>query len=204
MAKTVAKVLAVLLVAIVVQTSFGNDLRVHDVAPDFMLLVAVCAGFAAGPDQGALVGFASGLISDLFLQSTPFGLSALAACLAGFVVGWAKANFLRPRLALVPVVAAAGTALGVLLFVAIGYVVGQSQLVAPGESWVAEVALIEACYAGIFALPAATLMGWALRGPSAPASSLPSPMQGGLSELPGRRRTSARNRRRRRLQARVR
>jgi len=198
------KVLAVLLLGIAVQTCFGNDLRVDEVAPDFMLLLAVCAGLIAGPDEGAMVGFVAGLISDLFLQGTPVGLSALAACLAGYVVGWARANFLRPHPAIVPVVAAGGTALGVLLFVTIGYVVGQAQLVAPGEKWVAEVALIEAFYAAIFALPAALLMGWALKEPSAPPSSLPPPRRGGFSELSSRRHTSARTRRRRRLQARVR
>jgi uncharacterized membrane protein len=170
-----------------------------------MLLLAVCAGFVAGPDEGALVGFVAGLLSDLFLQNTPFGLMALAACLAGYVVGWARANFLRPHPAIVPVVAAGGTALGVLLFVAIGYVVGQAQLVAPGEKWVAQVAFIEACYAAVFALPAAMLMGWALRGPSAPPSSLPPPMRGCFSEFSARRRPSTpRSRRRRRVQARVR
>lgn len=203
-AKMAGKVVAVLLLAILVQTCFGNDLRVDNVAPDFMLLLAVCAGFAGGPDVGATVGFVAGLISDLFLQGTPFGLSALAACLAGFAVGWARVNFLRPNMAFVPVVAAGGTALGVLLFVTIGYVVGQAQLVAAGGRWVAEVAVIEACYAAIFSLPAALMMGWSLKGPTAPSSSLPPPMKGGFSELPGRRRPSARTRRRRRVQARVR
>jgi len=204
LARVAVKACAVLLLGILVQTCFGNDLRVDDVAPDFMLLLAVCAGFVGGPDEGALVGFVAGLISDLFLQGTPVGLMALAACLAGYVVGWARANFLRPYPAIVPIVAAAGTALGVLLFVTIGYVVGQAQLVAPGEKWVAEVVFIEACYAAVFALPAAMLMGWALRGPSAPPSSLPPPMRGGFSELSTRRRPSARSRRRRRVQARVR
>jgi rod shape-determining protein MreD len=204
LAKVVAKVVVILLVGILVQTCFGNDMRVDDVAPDFMLLLAVCAGFVAGPDEGALVGFVAGLLSDLFLQNTPVGLMALAACLAGYVVGWARASFLRPHPAIVPVVAAGGTVLGVLLFVAIGYVVGQAQLVAPGEKWVAQVAIVEACYAAVFALPAAMLMGWALKGPSAPPSSLPPPMRGGFSEFSARRRPSARSRRRRRLQARVR
>ncbi len=204
LAKVVAKVVVILLLGILVQTCFGNDMRVDDVAPDFMLLLAVCAGFVAGPDEGALVGFVAGLLSDLFLQNTPVGLMALAACLAGYVVGWARASFLRPHPAIVPVVAASGTVLGVLLFVAIGYVVGQAQLVAPGEKWVAQVAIIEACYAAVFALPAAMLMGWALKGPSAPPSSLPPPMRGGFSEFSARRRPSARSRRRRRLQARVR
>ena len=181
------KVLFVLLLGILVQTIFASDLRVNDVAPDFMMLLAICAGFEGGPDAGATVGFGAGLLSDLFLQGTPFGLSALAACLAGFVAGWTSANFLREGLSLAPVVAAVGTALGVVLFVVIGYLVGENQLVAPGQRWLVEVAVVEATYAAIFALPAALLMRWALRGSSSVPDALgaarqvafPSPPAGG-------------------------
>ena len=42
--KTGLKVLVVLLLGIIVQTSFGADLRVDGVAPDFMLLLAFVPG----------------------------------------------------------------------------------------------------------------------------------------------------------------
>jgi rod shape-determining protein MreD len=197
------KVLFVLLLGILVQTIFASDLRVNDVAPDFMMLLAICAGFEGGPDAGAAVGFGAGLLSDLFLQGTPFGLSALAACLAGFVAGWTSANFLREGLSLAPVVAAVGTALGVVLFVVIGYLVGENQLVAPGQSWLVEVAVVEATYAAIFALPAALLMRWALRGSSSVPDVLGAGPTGGLPEPSSRRRGTARSRRRRRARARV-
>jgi rod shape-determining protein MreD len=203
--KTALKVFALLALGILVQTTFGNDLRIHDVAPDFMMLLAVSAGFAGGPDQGAVVGFASGLISDLFLQSTPFGLSALAACLAGFVVGWAKVGLLRPRLSMAPLVVAVGTALGVLLFVVVGYIVGQAQLVLPGRRWLVAVALVEACYAAALGLPAVVLMGWALRAPGAAPTSSGQLTQAGVPELSTRRHLGApRSRRRRRERARAR
>ena len=44
--------------------------------PDLMLALAVAAGLAGGPERGAWVGFAAGLLADCFLQ-TPLGLSAL-------------------------------------------------------------------------------------------------------------------------------
>jgi rod shape-determining protein MreD len=197
------KVSIVLLVGILLQTSFGADLRVSNIAPDFMLLLAVCAGYVGGPDEGAVVGFAAGLLSDLFLQDTPFGLSALAACLAGFASGWTRTNFLRIRLWLVPAIAAAGTALGVVLFVVIGYLVGEAQLIAPGKRWLVEVVVIEATYAALFAWPAAGLMYWALgsrsSAPQASATNAPIP----TSETSSRRRSAARSRRRRRVRARV-
>jgi rod shape-determining protein MreD len=197
------KVILVLLFGILVQTTFASDLRANNVAPDFMLLLAVCAGFEGGPDVGAAVGFLAGLLSDLFLQGTPFGLSAIAGCLAGFVVGWTSANFLREGLSLVPAVAAVGTAIGVVLFVVIGYLVGENQLVAPGQQWLVEVAVVEATYAAIFALPGALLMRWALRGPSSVVEPLSPGSPGGLPEPAGRRRGTVRSRRRRRARARV-
>jgi rod shape-determining protein MreD len=201
--KSGVKVVVVLLVGILVQTTSGADLRVNNIAPDFMLLLAVCAGYVGGPDEGAVVGFAAGLLSDLFLQGTPFGLSALAGCLAGFAAGWARTNFLRLRLGLVPVIAAAGTALGVVLFVIIGYLVGQAQLVAPGKRWLVEVVVIEATYAALFSLPAVGLMYWALGARSAAPQTLTAGTPVPASELPSRRRGSVRSRRRRRVRAKV-
>jgi rod shape-determining protein MreD len=201
--KTGFKVALVLLVGIIAQTTFGANLRVNNVAPDFMLLLAVCAGYVGGPDEGAVVGFAAGLLSDLFLQGTPFGLSALAACLAGFAAGWARTNFLRLRLSLVPVIAAAGTALGVALFVVIGYLVGQAQLVAPGKRWLVEVVVIEATYAALFSLPAVGLMYWALGAKSAAPQAMATGTSVTSPELPSRRRGSVRSRRRRRVRAKV-
>ncbi len=169
------------------------------------MLLAVCAGFVGGPDTGAVVGFAAGLVSDLFLQSTPFGLSALAACLAGFVVGWAGSEVLRARLFMVPLVAAGGTVLGVVLFVVLGYLVGQSQLVAGGSHWLGGVALVEAGYAALFSVPAFVLMRWALAGPSvAPRAMSATPGGTATGDSSSRRHTTGRTRRRRRARAGVR
>ena len=51
-----------------------------------MLLLAISAGIAAGPEWGALTGFIAGIAFDLVLQ-TPFGLSALSYCIVGYLVG---------------------------------------------------------------------------------------------------------------------
>ena len=204
-ARTVAKVLILLGIGILAQTTFGDGMRVDGVAPDFMMLLAVSAGFSGGPDQGALVGFAAGLASDLFLQNTPFGLSALVACLVGFLVGWGRANMLSTRFMFGPFIAAAGTAVGVALFVAIGYIVGQQQLVVGGEPRLVEVAFIEAVYAAVLSFPAIALMSWAL-GVQVPVPAPGEPLPAsGASEFPSRRRSSsARSRRRRRTRVGVR
>ena len=66
---------------------------------------------------------------------------------------------------MVPVVAAGGTVVGVVLFVVIGYLVGQAQLVVGGSHWLAEVAVVEALFGALFSLPAFLLMRWAIAGP---------------------------------------
>lgn len=201
--KTAAKVLAVLVVGVFAQSAFGSDLRVDGIAPDFMMLLAVSAGFAGGPDRGAAVGFAAGLLSDLYLQGTPVGLTALAGCLVGFAVGWGRTQVLTTRLALAPIVAAAGTVVGVAIFVVIGYLVGQSQLIVPGKSWLVQVAFIEAVYSAIFSLPAVGLMSWAL-GTGVPSAHEAVP-GAAPPEVPARRSTLAsRSRRRRRARVGVR
>ena len=113
---------------------------------------------------------------------------------------------MRLRLALVPAIAAAGTALGVVLFVVIGYLVGQAQLVAPGKRWLVEVVVIEATYAALFSLPAVGLMYWALGARTARTAVAPVMTAGAsvaASDLPSRRRGSVRSRRRRRVRAKV-
>jgi hypothetical protein len=106
-------------------------------------------------------------------------------------------------LTLVPVIAAAGTALGVVLFIIIGYLVGEAQLIAPGKRWLVEVVVIEATYAAVFALPAVGLMYWALGA----RGTVPQPLSANppiaASDAPSRRRAAARSRRRRRVRAKV-
>ena len=73
---TILKVGAVLLASIVVQLTVFVDVRVADVAPELLALVAVLAGFLAGPERGATIAFGAGLLWDIWLP-TPLGLAAI-------------------------------------------------------------------------------------------------------------------------------
>ena len=153
-----------LLVAILIETSFGNDLRVSGVAPDLMVLVAICAGLTGGTEAGAWVGFWSGLVTDVFLTSTPLGLSALTYCLIGASVGALRASVLPESRLVTPVIALVASAAAVLLWVALGDVLGQHQLVGAGRSWILRVALVEAVWAAVLSLPVGWLYARAARG----------------------------------------
>lgn len=124
------KVPLLLVAAVVIHTSVLSGIRVQGVRPDLMLLIAACAGLVGGPERGAIVGFASGLASDIFLQ-TPLGLSALTFTVVAFTVGTIHSSVLRSVFWIPPLTAVLASALGVLLFVLIGVVVGQVQLIQP-------------------------------------------------------------------------
>ncbi|MGH9077356.1 MAG: rod shape-determining protein MreD, partial [Acidimicrobiales bacterium] len=155
---------ALVVAALVAQATFGSDLRIWGVAPDLMALLAVCAGLAGGPEQGAVVGFFAGAGTDLLLAHTPFGLSALALCLTGFAVGLLRAAVIRDSRLLVPAVAFAGVGMAVALFLGVGDLVGETQLAAEGRAWLLRVALVEGAGAAALAIPAAALVRRAATG----------------------------------------
>jgi len=158
------RIAVLLVVATVLQTALASDLRVAGVAPDLMVLVAVLAGLAGGSEAGAVVGFFSGLLMDMFLASTPLGLSALTYCVIGALIGTARASVMPERSLVVPVTAMLATAAAVLLFVAFGEILGQGQLLDAGGSWLIRVAVIEAAWNLVLSLPIGWLYSRAARG----------------------------------------
>lgn len=153
-----------LVVTVLVQTTLGSDLRVSGVAPDFMVLVVICAGLTGGAEAGAWVGFWAGLLTDMFLTGTPVGLSALTYCLIGAGLGALRASVLQERRALYPLAALVGTSVAVLVFVGAGDVLGQTQLIAGGRSWLIRVMVVESLWNAVLALPVGILYSRAARG----------------------------------------
>ena len=125
-ARALLRTVGVTAVVLVVQFTLGLDVTVGGAHPDLMLLLAVAAGVAGGPAEGAVVGFVAGMAADLLLP-TPFGLSALVGCLVGFGVGYATGSTTRDEWWLAAAVALVASAAGVLLFAALGAVVGEGQ-----------------------------------------------------------------------------
>jgi rod shape-determining protein MreD len=158
------RIALLLAVAILLETTIGSDLRVAGAAPDLMVLLTICAGWTGGAEAGAWVGFWAGLLTDLFLTSTPLGLSALTYCLVGAAVGALRTAVL-PDARLIRLAAALfGTAVAVLLWVALGDVLGETQLLDAGRSWLIRVVLVESAWAAALALPVGWLYARAGRG----------------------------------------
>jgi rod shape-determining protein MreD len=151
-----ARISLLLVVGLSLQLSVAPSLQLFGVQGDLMLLLALSAGLAAGPDRGAAIGFASGLLYDLMLQ-TPCGLSALTYALVAFTIGSLQDTVLRAAWWIPVTTAAAGSALGVILYVVFGTVVGVEFL---GVS-IPKVAIVVAVLNAVVAGPTIHAMRWA-------------------------------------------
>lgn len=120
----------IVLVTLVIQVSLLSRFSFEGARPDVMILLAIVAGYRLGPERGALVGFAAGLSFDIVL-STPLGLSALIYTIVGYGVGAATAGMVRTSRWAASVVAAVGSAAGMLLYALVGTVLGEPTLDGP-------------------------------------------------------------------------
>ena len=150
---------AVLLV-LTLQYSALQDIRISGVHPDAMLLFAIAIAVVAGSEAGAVVGFGIGLLADLFVQ-TPLGLSALTFALVAFGVGTLQAALIRSSWWITPLTALVASAAGVVLFVVIGAVLGQGQLL---DADVPVILAVVAISNAVLGLPAVRLASWAMVG----------------------------------------
>jgi rod shape-determining protein MreD len=80
---------AVLVAAVVVQSTVLARVRVGGVRPDLLVLAVVSVAVASEATAGAAFGFLAGLVADL-LFDLPVGVSALVYTAVGFAVGAAR------------------------------------------------------------------------------------------------------------------
>jgi rod shape-determining protein MreD len=120
----VVRVSFVLAICLTFQIGIAPNFLVFGVQGDLMLLAAIAAGIAAGPDRGAVIGFFSGLLYDAML-TTPFGLSALTYAIVAFMVGSLQDSVLRAAWWIPVASATIASAIGVILYAVLGTVLGE-------------------------------------------------------------------------------
>ena len=147
-----------LLVALTVQQTVLVHIMVGRVHPEAMFLVAVAAGYTAGPGRGAVIGFSSGIVADLFVPTT-FGMSALVGAVLAYCVGVATSGLVKSSVALQVVTGAAGTAAGLCLYATLGAVLGFPSML--NLDLVPALAL-SVPVAALLAVPAIRLARWAV------------------------------------------
>jgi rod shape-determining protein MreD len=146
----------VLITALTLQLGVLSNLALFGVQADLLLLVAIGGGIAAGPDRGAAIGFAAGLVYDLMLQ-TPFGLSALTYAIVAYLVGSLQDSVLRAAWWIPVATATAASVFGVILYGVLGTVLGEDLV-----GWeLLQIALIVGLINTVLAPPVVRMMRWA-------------------------------------------
>jgi len=77
---------AVILTALVLQSTVFHEITLMGVSPDLIYLLTVLVALLEGPASGAVIGFVGGMGED-FLLNAPKGITALTLTLVGYVVG---------------------------------------------------------------------------------------------------------------------
>lgn len=157
-ARAAVRMLVVIGVTLLLQTTVVLDIRIGGATPDVMYLLPIAAGLVAGPVEGSIVGFVAGLAADLLLP-TPFGLTALVGTLVGFAAGGLTGNVARDIRGFSTLVALAGSAVAVMLYAVLGAIIGQDQFL---HVDLAVVVPVVAVANAVLAGPAVVVCRWAL------------------------------------------
>jgi rod shape-determining protein MreD len=136
---------AVVLTALVLQSTIFAQFRLGGAKPDLVYLATIILAFLEGPASGAVAGFAGGMFED-FLLNQPKGISALTLTLVGYAVG-AMRQYVSTPSPLLPVLLVGGwTTVAVLFYGFVDFLLGKSL---GGTLYLLRVALLTGLYNAI-------------------------------------------------------
>ncbi len=92
-----------------------SQIQLLGVKPELMYLVTILIAILEGPQEGAIVGFAGGMVQD-FLLNSPKGITALTLTLLGYTMGMARQYIVSSSPLLPAILVAVGTAAGTAFY----------------------------------------------------------------------------------------
>ena len=143
--RRVLALIAVIVTAILLQSTVFSQLRLLGVRPELLYLVTILIALQEGPNEGAIVGFTCGLAQDMLLDQ-PMGITALTLTLLGYAVGMARQYIVSPSPLVPTIVVAISTALGVAFYEIVTFLLGQFDA---SITYAVRVALLTALYNAI-------------------------------------------------------
>jgi rod shape-determining protein MreD len=114
---------AIMVTAILLQSTVFSQIRLLGAKPELMYLVVIVLAIFEGPAEGAAVGFAGGMFQDFFLNE-PKGITALTLTLLGYTVGLARQYIVSPSPLLPTMMVAGATFAGVLFYETVAFLLG--------------------------------------------------------------------------------
>ena len=155
------RLVLVVITLVVLQTTVFEHLVVFDARPSLCLLATIAIAYEEGPQAGALFGFASGLLLDMFLSS-PAGLSALSFALTGYVLGVFQGGVMRESRGMALVLGLVGGLIGGTIFVIVGGIAGMAGFF---SGFSVRVVIVAAFYDSFLAPLVFPFMHWANHDP---------------------------------------
>jgi rod shape-determining protein MreD len=143
--RRVLVLVAVIVTALLLQTTVFPELTLLGVKPELLYLVTVIFAVLQGPAEGAVVGFVGGLAQD-FMLNMPKGITALTLTLLGYTVGLARQFITSPSPLLPAILVGLGTAGGVAFHQAVAFLLGEEE---GPFGYVAKVVLLTAVYGAV-------------------------------------------------------
>jgi len=140
--RRVILVTLVVVTALLLQSTVFADLRLLGVRPALLYMVTAIFAMLEGPNEGAVVGFSSGLAQD-FLLHEPKGITALTLTLVGYAVGTGRHLIVSPSPLVPTLVVAIATAVGLIFYEVTAFLLGSFNET-PGYGL--KVALLSALY----------------------------------------------------------
>ncbi len=142
MTRRVLALTAIVVTALLLQSTVFADLKLLGVRPELVYLVTIVIALLEGPNEGLVFGFFAGLAQD-FLMNEPKGLTALTLTLLGYAVGLAR-QYIVSQSPLVPTIAVAiGTAVGIGFYEIMSFLLGGAD---QPVTFLVKVALLAALY----------------------------------------------------------
>ncbi len=144
-------------IVLILHLELFANIRFFGVMPELMLGLAITAGWHGGPSSGAIIGFASGLLVDMYI-ATPLGLSALTYALIAYLLG-VVAELLAEDVERIvrTVISITSVSLGLVVYVLFGELIAQPNLYNRNFG---KILVVGALYTGFFIPALHYLMAW--------------------------------------------
>jgi rod shape-determining protein MreD len=149
----------VIFVLVTLQTTLVADLAVRGTCADVVLLLPIAVGIVHGRDEGAIAGFAGGVVLDLVVHGTPVGFFALGYTLTGYIVGITQHTVLRAAWWIPVLTAIGGSVIGVATLGVLAKMVGLEGYL---DSHLIVVAAVVAAVNAVLIHPMLRVVRWAL------------------------------------------
>lgn len=124
MIRRVLAIAAILVTALLLESTVFSDLKLLGVRPELVYLVTIVIAILEGPREGMVVGFAGGMAQD-FLLNQPKGITALTLTLLGYSAGLARQYIVSSSPLLPTILVAAGTAAAMAFYQTVAFLLGQ-------------------------------------------------------------------------------